>query len=100
MREGKHWIVARFTMEYPPQSTVSQLLIINFRAVLTGRVVRNFLIPRVMPWAVEELPLRARWAIVNVECCKRHSIRGITSAKPDENPWNPLHDQNAMSIVL
>ena len=45
-------------MEYPPQSTVSLLLIINFRAALTGRIVHNFLIPRAMPWAVEKLPLR------------------------------------------
>ena len=60
LREGNIWIVARFTMEYPPQSTVSQLLIINFRAALTGRIVHNFLIPRAMPWAVEELPFGAR----------------------------------------
>ena len=58
LREGKHWIVARFTMEYPQQSTVSPLLIINFRVALTGRVVRNFLIPRAMPWAVEKLPFQ------------------------------------------
>ena len=53
-------------MEYPPQSTVSQLLIINFRTALTGRVVRNFLIPRAMPWAVEELPFQG--ALGCIEC--------------------------------
>ena len=37
-----------------------------FRAALTGRVIRNFLIPRAMPWAVEELPLRG--ALGDLSC--------------------------------
>ena len=32
-----------------------------FRVALTGRIVRNCLIPRAMPWAVESCPFGACW---------------------------------------
>ena len=39
------------------------------RAALTGRIARNFLIPRAMPWAVEELPFQgALGNFLNIEC--------------------------------
>ena len=36
----------------------------NINAALTGRIVRKYLIPRAMPWAMENIGLSARIVLV------------------------------------